>query len=191
MEENTPAEPSHNTRNIILGIVILAAVVVILNLMPQKTAAPSNNNKNIVVADFASCVAAGYPIAQTYPQTCSAPDGRTFTDKTQKASPDVVVDTPVIAQIVTSPMAIKGKARGNWFSEANLPIELQDENGKVLAKMGYLTKDNWMTTDYVTINTTLKFPAPTTDYGKLVIRKDNPSGDPKNDKSFEVPVRFK
>lgn len=178
-------------KNLVIGLILIVALGLVLYFSPRITKAPTNNTPRITVADYASCVVAGYPIEQTSPMTCTTPDGRTFTDLSTAPNQDVYIDTPQLAQIVTSPMIIKGRARGNWFFEANLPIELQDENGNVLAKKGYMTSDNWMTTDYVTIDTSLSFKAPPTDYGKLIIRNDNPSGLPENDKSFEVPVRFK
>jgi hypothetical protein len=187
MDEQTPQ--SHNARNIIIAVVVLAVGIGILSILPKQTAAPTNNNP--VVVDYNSCVTAGYPIAQTNPTTCTTPDGRTFSNTEVVTEPDVVIDTPQIAQIVTSPMTIKGKVKNSWFFEANLPIELRDENGKVLAQKGYMTPDDWMTPGYKTLDTTLSFKAPTTDYGVLVIHNDNPSGLPENDKKFEVPIRFK
>ncbi|HEX5429933.1 MAG TPA: Gmad2 immunoglobulin-like domain-containing protein [Patescibacteria group bacterium] len=191
MDENIPQPPAHNTRNIIIGVVVLAVVIALLSFMPEKSQAPTTNNNTQTATDYASCALAGYPIEQTNPPTCTTPQGQTFTDQSAVTNQDVIITTPKIADIVTSPMTISGKVRGTWFFEANLPIELEDEDGNVLAQTGYHTDENWMTSDYVDVNTTLKFPAPTTDYGKLVIHNDNPSGDPANDKSFEVPVRFK
>ena len=176
-------------KNIIIGILLVAIAVLVLYVIPKPTAAPTTNNNPVVVNDFQSCVAAGNQILDTDPAQCKTADGQTFTEAVQTA--DVIVSSPTVAQIVTSPLTVTAKVRGTWFNEANLPIELQDENGKVLAQKGYMTTDNWMTTDYVNVNTTLSFKAPTTDYGKLVIKKDNPSGDPARDQSFEVPVRFK
>jgi len=195
MDENTQEPTHHGIRNVIIGVVVLAVVVAILSMLPKSSKAPTNDNtgtNNAIVTDYASCVSAGFPIAQTRPLTCSTPDGRTFTDNSQPAQQEeVVIDMPQIAQIVTSPMTIKGKALNTWFFEANIVIELRDENGKVLAQKGYLTPDDWMTPGYKTIDTTLSFKAPSTDYGELVIHNDNPSGLPQNDKEFKVPVRFK
>jgi hypothetical protein len=178
-------------KTLVIGLILIAALGLVLYFAP-KTQAPSTNtpnNSQITVTDFKTCVSAGYVITESDPAICTTPDGHQYTESTQ--APDVVINEPFVAQVVTSPMTITGKVRGTWFSEANLPIELQDESGKVIAQMGYMTSDNWMTTDYVNVNTTLSFKAPSTDYGKLIIRKDNPSGDPARDQSFEVPVRFK
>lgn len=178
-------------KNFIIGALLIAILGLILYFAPHTSQAPTTTNNQPLVVDYDTCVAANNPITQGKPLTCTTADGRDFVDTTAVSEPDVVIDTPVIAQTVTSPMTVKGKARGSWFFEANLPILLKDENGKVLAQVGYHTTENWMTNDYVSINTTLKFPAPTTDYGVLVIHNDNPSGDPANDKTFEVPVRFR
>src|SRR4051812_29538164 len=114
-------------KNLVIGLILIAALGLVLYLAPQKTNAPTNNNNTPVVTDYASCVSAGYPIAQTSPVTCSTPDGRIFTDNTSASEPEAVIDIPQTAQIVTSPLAIKGKALNSWFFEANLPIILKDE----------------------------------------------------------------
>ena len=183
-------------KNFFLGLVVVVVGILILYALPRQTQAPNNNgtnnnsNNQVIIDDFKSCAQAGYQIIETDPSQCQTPDGRAFTD-TSIPAPDVAVSDPTVAQVVTSPMTIKGKVRGNWFFEANIPIILKDENGKVLAQKGYLTSENWQTADYVNVDTTLKFPAPKTDYGVLEIHNDNPSGMPENDKVFKVPVRFK
>ena len=104
---------------------------------------------------------------------------------------DVIVETPKNGALVQSPLLVKGKARGNWFFEANLPVTLKDQNGKALAQKGFQAKGEWMTTDYVEFEDTLVFANPETEYGLLVIQNDNASGLPEFDKSFVVPVKFK
>ena len=50
-----------------------------------------------------------------------------------------------------------------------------------------------MTTDYVPFQASVKFKATiaqTGSIGALVLRKDNPSGEPAYDDAFTVPVRF-
>lgn len=170
------------------GLLIVVVGVLVLWLLPNKTQAPTNNN--IIVADFQSCVNAGYEIVpNSSPAQCRTPGGVTYTEVV--SNPDAIIDTPKVADVVTSPLRITGKVRGNWFFEANLPIVLKDENGVILAQKGYMTAENWMTTDYINVDTTLSFRAPSTDYGVLIISNDNPSGLPENDKSVSIPVRFR
>lgn len=142
------------------------------------------------VADFHSCIDAGYPTLESFPRQRKTPDGQTFTEEI-KELPEVIVETPTRGALVTSPLTVKGKARGTWFFEANLPVTLKDQNGKILAQKGFQAKTNWMTEDYVEFEDSLTFSMPATEYGVLVIENDNPSGLPENEKSFAVPVRFK
>jgi hypothetical protein len=123
--------------------------------------------------------------------TCSTPDGRTFSDTSTSSNSDAVITTPKTADVVTSPMTIKAQIPNGWFFEANVPIILKDENGKVLAQKGYMTSQDWTAPGMINVDTTLSFKAPTTDYGRLEIHNDNPSGDPVNDKFVFVTVRFK
>ncbi len=175
-------------KNVLIAIIIGVVVAGILYIIPHKTQAPVQAPINVV--DFQTCVDAGNQVLETDPPVCSTPDGKTFVGQTT-ASADVVLDTPQFGDLVASPLTITGKAKGTWFFEANLPIELKDEQGNVIAQQGYHTDDNWMTEDYVNINTQLTFPTPATDYGVLIIHNDNPSGMPENDKQYAVPVRFK
>lgn len=106
------------------------------------------------------------------------------------SSTDVVIDVPLPGETVQSPLTVSGKARGNWFFEANIPVVLKDENGNIIAEAGGYAEGDWMTTDFVPFSATLTFTDPGTAYGTLEIRKDNPSGDANRDASHFVPVAF-
>jgi len=146
--------------------------------------------KSRQVTDFQSCKEAGYPLLETYPEQCKTPDGRTFMEEAYD-NPEVIISSPKQGQLVASPLTVTGKARGFWFFEANLPATLKDQNGKILVRKGLTAKGNWMTEDYVEFEGTLEFPKPETEFGVLIIEKDNPSGDPQFDASYAIPVRFK
>jgi hypothetical protein len=93
---------------------------------------------------------------------------------------------------VTSPLIITGKARGNWYFEGSFPVVLSDENGKTLAHGTAKAQGEWMTEDFVPFKTELTFTKPAKNSkGTLIFKKDNPSGLPENDQSFEVTVNFK
>lgn len=93
--------------------------------------------------------------------------------------------------VTTSPLVVKGRARGNWYFEASFPIRLLDGNGKEIAVGIAQAQGEWMTTEYVRFEATLVFEAPETDTGTLVLEKDNPSGLPENADEFRIPVRFR
>ena len=174
-----------NTRDIILAIIVVAGAAVIY-FLPRESKAPDV----IAIYDFATCAEAGYPVAESQPRTCRTPNGTVYTETNQE-NPEVIVETPTQNALVTSPLRVKGKARGFWFFEANLPVTLKDQNGKILAQKGFQAKGEWMTTDHVEFEDTLTFQTPTTEFGVLLIEKDNASGLPQFDASFAVPVRFR
>jgi len=92
--------------------------------------------------------------------------------------------------VIKSPLEISGRARGNWYFEASFPIQLIGQNDQKLATTAAAAQGDWMTNDLVPFTATLNFEAPAGDEGKLVFKKDNPSGLPQNDASFIVPIRF-
>ncbi len=104
--------------------------------------------------------------------------------------PDVVPNI-VNGQRITSPLSITGKAKGTWFFEGSFPLELTTVDGKVIATGYVQAKDNWMTTEYVPFSGTLNFKTPAgTSSGYLILRKDNPSGEARFDKSMTINVQW-
>jgi hypothetical protein len=104
----------------------------------------------------------------------------------------VRLTSPLANEVITSPLTIKGEARGNWFFEASFPVKLLDGNGNpVPLEPGYvMATGEWMTTNYVPFQSSHTFIAPATPTGTLILQKDNPSGEPQFDDSFSIPVRF-
>lgn len=104
----------------------------------------------------------------------------------------IKVYSPAPNQIITSPLIVKGEARGNWYFEASFPVELYDGNGQeITLNPGYImTSEDWMTTEFVPFEGVLNFSMPTTQTGTLVLKKDNPSGLPENDAKIYIPVKF-
>ena len=109
----------------------------------------------------------------------------------QNVDGEATISRPAANAVVTSPVHITGKARGNWFFEASLPVRILDANGTVLASGPAMAQSDWMTTDFVPFDITLSFSAPTTNTGTIVVAKDNPSGLPEHDGSISIPIRFK
>jgi len=145
-------------------------------------------NRFIQVAIIVVLVlAAGFLLLQTR----TVPEPTVVDDEEPTFEPEVVVDQPEYGALVASPLKVSGKARGTWFFEANIPVTLKDSNGKILAQKGFQAKGEWMTEEFVEFEDTLIFATPETEFGVLLIEKDNPSGLPENDAAFAVPVRFK
>lgn len=141
------------------------------------------------ITDFQSCQLAGGVITDGDPVTCTALNGKIFSEATPEA--EAVIIEPQYGEIVASPMTIKGKARGGWFFEATLPAVLKDDQGNVLAQGPMRADSDWQTPDFVNFSGTMTFDPGTAPYGVLIISKDNPSGLPANDASVAIPVRFK
>jgi hypothetical protein len=145
--------------------------------------------KQALVTDFQSCQNAGGVITDGEPVICVY-NNKTYAE-VQNPQPEVVLDQPKYGDLVSSPMIVKGKAKGNWFFEGTMPATLKDENGKVLVQQALHADGDWMTTNYVPFSGTMAFDPGTSQYGVLIINKDNPSGMPELDSSVAVPVRFK
>ena len=92
---------------------------------------------------------------------------------------------------ISSPLKITGQAQGTWFFEASFPVKILDGNDQVLTQGIAQSHGEWMTADLIPFTAELKFIAPSTDQGTLVLQKDNPSGLPANDAALVVPIRFR
>lgn len=167
---------------IVVLLVLAALALFVIRRQPQS--------QPIKVTDFASCELAGGAILETDPPQCMALDGRKFTAPINP-EPEVVVDQPVYGAVINNPLIVSGQAKGFWFFEASLPVILKDDQGNVLAQTPATAQADWMTTDYVPFTATLNFNPGSSQYGVLIINKDNPSGDTSKDASFAVPVRFR
>jgi|GEM_PF-238385 len=103
----------------------------------------------------------------------------------------IVVDTPAPGAMVSSPLVIRGRARGTWFFEGDFPVVLLDAKGNVVAKRFCTAKGEWMTKDFVPFEGTLTFEKPVSGgRGALVLKKDNPADLPEHDDALEIPLFF-
>lgn len=112
----------------------------------------------------------------------------TLTDKSNL----IVVASPIKDSEVTSPLSVAGRARGSWFFEGSFPILLLDTYGNVIAEGHATAQGEWTTTEFVKFIGDLEF----SNYikgskAKLVLKKDNPTGLPEHDDSFEIPILLK
>lgn len=116
--------------------------------------------------------------------------GATTTPVSARLDDLILVDTPLPNTQIEPPLHITGRARGSWFFEATAPALLVDANGTVVAQGPITARGEWTTTDYVLFEGTLTFPAPATQTGTLILKNDNPSGDPSKQQELDIPVRF-
>jgi hypothetical protein len=129
---------------------------------------------------------------------CPVPTVPADVQKEIDAKADLIqIENPAGMGVVTSPLSIKGKARGNWFFEGSAPVSLVDWDGKIIAEGVITAEGEWMTTEFVPFNGSLEFTSPYKEgdeafmkRGSLIFMKDNPSGLPENDDALEIPVLF-
>jgi len=100
------------------------------------------------------------------------------------------VFSPQANEKVSSPLSIKGEARGFWFFEGTFPVKLLDDKGNVIAQHYAQVKGDWMTEDFVPFEVELVFEAPTAQKGWLVLEKDNPSDLSENADELRIPIIF-
>lgn len=182
----------------------LIAITVVLLALIGGFLYYSKNYSLSGINSFEECRDAGYQIMESYPEQCRTPDGRTFVNGNATGTPSggatstapvsykdmIRVSSPLPNQLVSSPLVIRGEARGGWYFEASFPVELVDGNGKRLAIAPAQAQGEWMTRDYVPFSLTLTFQNSTTSTGTLILRNDNPSGLPENQEELRIPVRF-
>jgi len=101
------------------------------------------------------------------------------------------VTMPKAHAMISSPLIVKGEARGSWFFEASFPVRLFDANGNEIAVQPAQAQGEWMTENFVPFTAVLRFAAPATNTGTLVFEKDNPSGLPEHSDELRIPVRFR
>jgi hypothetical protein len=182
---------------IIIDVLVVALAAWFFYQQSTKTPAASINS-------YADCVAAGYPIQESYPEQCRTPDGKSFINPdaitvfpegefTSTKGTIIILDDIEAQSRVQSPLTVTGKVPGNWSFEASFPVQVTSKNGAVLVQTAAQLEGDWMTEELVPFSVTLTFERPSGDnpQGYLVLKKDNPSGLPENDDSVTIPIVFK
>lgn len=144
------------------------------------------------ITNFEECIEAGNPIMESYPRQCRAGD-QTFTEDTGNEFEKmnlIRVSSPRPNQVIKSPLAIEGEARGFWFFEASFPIKFFDENNNLLGTGLAQAESDWMTENFVKFKAVLSYVAEKAGSGTLVLEKDNPSGLPENADELKIPVKY-
>jgi len=145
------------------------------------------------INSFDECVAAGFPIMESYPQQCRTNKDKTFVQDigNELEKTDLIrIAFPRPNQTIQSPLVISGEARGNWFFEGDFPVKLLDDDGVIIVQSYATAKSEWMTEDFVDFKTEIEFDVPATQKGVLILEKDNASGLPEYADELRVPVVF-
>jgi hypothetical protein len=90
----------------------------------------------------------------------------------------VRVDLPAEA---TSPLTLRGEARGSWFFEGSFPVRLLAEDGTEIASGFVTAQGEWMTEGFVPFVGQLEFEVTGPTPAVLVLERDNPSDLPEHD----------
>ncbi|OIO49481.1 MAG: hypothetical protein AUJ39_00960 [Parcubacteria group bacterium CG1_02_42_13] len=177
---------------IFVGGAIVLAFIISLIAAFKLTSDFKNIVDKIKPVDFETCAALGNPVMESYPRQCKS-EGQTFAENVgnEVEKMDLVrLSTPRPNEIVKSPLAVEGEARGNWFFETSFPVKIWDITGKEIARGITQAQGEWMTEEFVPFKVTLEFETPAIKKGLLILEKDNPSGLPENADSLRIPVRF-
>jgi len=103
----------------------------------------------------------------------------------------IMLESPLPGAKISSPLTIKGRARGTWFFEGDFPVILEDGQGKSIALSYATAKGEWMTADFVDFEGIINFKGYLSGQkGTLILKKDNPTGLPKFDDSLEISINF-
>jgi hypothetical protein len=106
----------------------------------------------------------------------------------------VLVDSLKPGDVVSSPMALTGQAKGPWFFEGSLPVTVVDSDGNTVGEGYVQASSDWMIEGYVPFEGLVSFTIPagsSGNNGTVIFSKDNPSGLPENDASVKIPITFK
>ncbi len=105
-----------------------------------------------------------------------------------------VVTQPLPEQAVssTTPLLVSGIAPGSWYFEASFPVMVVDWDGRIIGEGHAQAQGDWMVAGPVPFTATINFTKP--EYGTrgaVILKNDNPSGDPAKSQSIEIPIFFK
>ena len=101
---------------------------------------------------------------------------------------DIFLISPQPGESVTTTIPLHGFARGPWYFEATFPVEVRDANGKVIGSSQAKAQSDWMTESFVPFTAELDLKVLYNGAATIVLKKDNPSGDPSKDATLSFPV---
>lgn len=187
----------NNKRFIYLYSIILAIILGVLiyrELLPKLGTEENKPKPGPAVTNFEECAQSGVPVRETYPRQCVSADGTMFSEDigNELEKMDIItIDSPRPTAELSHEITISGKARGTWYFEASFPISLEDANGKEIANSIAKAQGEWMTESFVPFTSTLSVPSTFSGKAKLILKKDNPSGEAQFADELVVPITIK
>lgn len=171
-----------------IGLVLIGALLIVFFVLQKDSEIQLGKPKT-----FTECVSAGYPVMESYPRQCVAGEDRFVEDIGNSLEKESLIrlDEPRPNQEIGKEIVIRGEARGYWYFEASFPIEVKDDNGNTVGNGIAQAQSEWMTENFVPFKANITLSSnPATKYGKIILNKDNPSGDPGRDDSLIIPIIF-
>ncbi len=184
-------------KKLYISIIIILLVLTAGYVYVRKNIKVSTDPKSII--SFEGCVNAGYIVMESYPRQCRTPDGRTFAEEIpekivyDRASEDLIkIENPFPGAVTGKEFSVIGQARGYWYFEASFPVQVLDKDGNVLFEGPAQAEGEWMTESFVPFKIDVKIPQSYIGPATLVLKNDNASGLPENDKSvsFKFTIEY-
>lgn len=72
----------------------------------------------------------------------------------------------------TSPIKFSGAARGSWYFEATFPVQILDEDGKIIGTSTARAQGEWTKENLVPFEGEIKFEKPKGKMGKIIFKDD-------------------
>lgn len=101
---------------------------------------------------------------------------------------DLVSFSVLPGQEVSGILNVAGAVQGGYFFEANIILNILDEDKDLLRQTNGNAKTDWMTSGPVGFDSVLDFSGLKNGLAFIEIHNDNASGLPENDKSILIPV---
>ena len=101
----------------------------------------------------------------------------------------IFVTNPSPNDKISKQFKLLGQAKGFWYFEASFPVEVYDSNNNLIFQTFAKAQGDWMIEDFVPFVSDINI-ANYQGAVKVVLKRDNPSGDTKNDAdlSFKLVV---
>lgn len=183
-----------SVRKVLLLAIIFVAAILYVYFRPPSPVATVNDIEVKEVGTFEECVREGNRIEESYPPACRTKSGKTLTQNIGNEmilKDKIRIDSPRPNQKITSPLLIKGEARGMWFFEGQFSAKLLNPKGEVIGEGIMTATEGWMTEEFVPYTGEIVFESLKTGKGELVLEKNNPSGLLEKSEALIVPVEFK
>jgi len=164
----------------VIGVILIGGLVAGYLMWSS----PDNTQEGTWMCQNGEWVKQGNPTANKPARECEPEPGQEAPSKQEQVS----LSQPQANKTLTSPVSVKGQAKGSWFFEGVLPVRLETRDGQALAEGSLQAQGEWMTEEMVPFAGELEYEVSSSTEGFLVIKKSNPSGLPENEDRYQVPV---